>query len=489
MQPEPSLSAVGWNFDNTYTRLPETFFQTAQPATARAPRLVALNHSLAEELGLSLNDLPEETLAALFSGQQLPPGAEPIAQAYAGHQFGGFTMLGDGRALLLGEQQTPTGKRFDIQFKGSGPTPYSRRGDGLAGLGPMLREHIIGEAMHALGVPTTRSLAVVATGEPVRREQMQQGAVLTRVAASHLRVGTFQYAAARQESEDLQTLADYAIQRHFPELAETPQKYWEFLKAVVQRQASLIAQWQLIGFIHGVMNTDNMAIGGETIDYGPCAFMDVYHPETVFSSIDHNGRYAYNNQPAIGQWNLARFAETLLPLLDENEEQAIERAMEILNEYPEFFQQAWRAGMRKKLGLQTEADGDGELIEQLLNWMLAAEVDFTNTFDDLSSAETFTGDAYQDERFRTWLAGWRKRVESEGQTMAAARASMQAVNPAVIPRNHRVEEALAAAEQGDLSVMHKLLEVLASPYQREEAQADYRVPPPPGTCYQTFCGT
>ncbi|MBC8113440.1 MAG: YdiU family protein, partial [Candidatus Saccharimonas sp.] len=349
---EADTNSVGWRFDNTYTRLPDVLFAAAKPVTVREPRASILNHRLATELGLNLGMISPEAAADLFAGQELPAGCQPIAQAYAGHQYGGFTMLGDGRAILLGEHRTPSGQLVDIQLKGAGQTPFSRRGDGRAALGPMLREYVISEAMSALGIPTTRSLAVVTTGEQVYRTTALRGAILTRVAASHIRVGTFEYLAALQDMSNVQVLADYTIARHYPNLVDAPRKYLEFFRAVSDRQASLIAQWQLVGFIHGVMNTDNMAISGETIDYGPCAFMNAYRPDTVFSSIDHAGRYAYGNQSKIAQWNLARFGETLLPFLDSDQEKAIATAMEILDEYSVRFEQYWLAGMRKKLGLQ-----------------------------------------------------------------------------------------------------------------------------------------
>lgn len=481
---------VAWRFENTYARLPETFFASATPAAVRAPRVVILNHGLADELGLDVRALPAEAAAALFAGQELPPGSQPIAQAYAGHQFGSFTMLGDGRAILLGEHRTGAGRLVDIQFKGSGPTRFSRRGDGLAALGPMLREYIISEAMAALGIPTTRSLAVVATGDTVRRMIPLRGAILTRVAASHVRVGTFQYLAARQDEANLRVLADYAIDRHFPELNQAPQKYLEFFRAVADRQAALIAQWQLVGFIHGVMNTDNMAISGETIDYGPCAFMNAYRPDTVFSSIDHMGRYAYGNQPAIAQWNLARLAETLLPLFDPDRDTSIAMATEALNEYPAVLERYWLGGMRKKLGLQTEEAEDVELIRTLLEWMEKARADFTNTFRDLSSAERPVGDAYRDADFEAWHSRWQLRLGRNGRPADAAYERMRAVNPVVIPRNHRVEEALAAAEEhDDLSVLQRLLAALARPYEAGAASEVYREPPEDDSNYRTFCGT
>ena len=481
---------AGWRFDNTYSRLPDAFFAPARPAAVRAARVAILNYRLADELGLDLGAMSPEVSAALFAGQNLPQGSRPIAQAYAGHQFGGFTMLGDGRAILLGEHRTPSGRLVDIQLKGAGQTQFSRGGDGRAALGPMLREYIISEAMAALGIPTTRSLAVVTTGEPVYRATALKGAILTRVAASHIRVGTFEYLAARRDEPSLRVLADYAIDRHYPQLADASRKYLEFFRAVMDRQASLIAQWQLVGFIHGVMNTDNMAISGETIDYGPCAFMNAYSPDTVFSSIDHAGRYAYGNQPAIAQWNLARFAETLLPLLDSNQEKAIASASEVLHEYPALFQRYWLAGMRKKLGLQTPEAGDVELIRSLLDWMHTSRADFTNTFRDLSCEDPPTGEVYRNPDFLAWYSQWQLRLGREDQPNTSACAVMRSANPVVIPRNNRVEEALSAAEDhDDLSVLHRLLAALASPYEGGPDLAHYQDPPPDDGHYRTFCGT
>lgn len=481
---------VGWKFENTYSLLPELFFAPARPAIARAPRVAIVNQRLATELGLDLGALSAESAAALFSGQNLPDGSEPIAQAYAGHQFGNFTMLGDGRAILLGEHRTPSGRLVDIQFKGAGQTAFSRRGDGLAALGPMLREYIISEAMFGLGIPTTRSLAVVTTGDQVYRESVLPGAILTRVAASHIRVGTFEYLAARGDVESLRVLADYTIDRHYPELADAQEKYREFLGAVLDRQASLIARWQLVGFIHGVMNTDNMAISGETIDYGPCAFMNAYRPDTVFSSIDRSGRYAYGNQPAIAQWNLARFAETLLPLLDADQERAIAVALEVLGQFSPLFERYWLTGMRAKLGLATSADGDRELVQSLLAWMQKTQSDFTNTFRALSSGEHLAGDRYDTPEFREWYSTWRQRLSREGRPDTLICAAMQAANPAIIPRNHRVEEALSAAEvHGDMSLLHRLLEALALPYDDRPEFAAYQEAPSDECGYRTFCGT
>ena len=477
----------GWRLDNTYARLPGCLFAPAKAAKVPAPRLVIFNQKLSEDLGLNLSQIPADAVASLFAGQVLPDGFHPIAQAYAGHQYGGFTMLGDGRAILLGEQCSPRG-RFDIQLKGAGQTPYSRRGDGRAALGPMLREYIISEAMFALGIPTTRSLAVVTTGERVYRQSPLQGAILTRVAASHIRVGTFQYLAARDDVENLRVLADYTIERHFPELVDSANRYVDFFRAVMDRQAALIARWQLVGFVHGVMNTDNVAISGETIDYGPCAFMNAFDPATVFSSIDHGGRYAYGNQPAIAQWNLARFAETLLPLIAPQQDDAIAIATDLLGQFPDLFEGYWLEGMRAKLGLQTAKAGDRDLAESLLKWMQKTKADFTNTFRDLSTDEALIGERYGSPEFQSWNSRWQLRLNQLSRTASASRAAMRSVNPVVIPRNHRVEEALAAAENGDLSVLHRLLVVLTRPYESSADSAEYQIPS--DDChYQTFCGT
>jgi len=480
---------VGWRFDNSYARLPDMLFTPATPVAVRAPRVSILNHRLAADLGLDLGALSPEAAAALFAGQALPDGSRPIAQAYAGHQFGNFTMLGDGRAILLGEHRTAAGRLVDIQLKGAGPTRFSRGGDGRAALGPMLREYIISEAMAALGIPTTRSLAVVTTGESVYRASVLRGAILTRVAASHIRVGTFEYLAASQDEPTLRALADYAIERHYPELVDAPRKYLEFLRAVTDRQAALIARWQLVGFIHGVMNTDNMAISGETIDYGPCAFMNAYHPDTVFSSIDRAGRYAYGNQPRIAQWNLARFAETLLPLVDSDSEKAVSLATEVLGDYAARFEQYWLAGMRRKLGLQTSDASDIELIRSLLDWMQRRRADFTNTFRDLSSGEP-AGEPYRDPDFQAWYSRWQHRLSLDGRPLASVYTGMQTVNPTIIPRNRCVEEALAAAEdRDDLSATHRLLAALTAPNETPADLAKYQDATPDDCAYRTFCGT
>jgi uncharacterized protein YdiU (UPF0061 family) len=487
----------GWRLEHSYADLPQLFSSPAAPTPVREPRLVAFNRPLATRLGLDPDALERSEGAAIFAGNALPEGARPIAQAYAGHQFGHFTVLGDGRAILLGEQITPAGDRLDIQLKGAGPTRFSRRGDGRAALGPMLREYIISEAMHALGIPTTRSLAVATTGEPVYREAVLQGAVLTRVASSHLRVGTMQWAAAHGDVGALRALADYTIVRHYPGVGGGPGRHLALFEAVLARQAALIARWQLVGFIHGVMNTDNMALSGETIDYGPCAFMDAYDPATVFSSIDHGGRYAYGNQPAIAQWNLARLAEAMLPLLDADagpadsgdRERAAERATRALDRFPDLFYRHWLDGMRAKLGLFTPEDDDQALVNELLAWMRRRSADFTNTFRLLGTGRQVRDSAGADPEWDAWHCRWQARRGRQPQPGAEADTLMRQHNPAVIPRNHSVEAALTAATgSGDLSVMERLLEVLATPYDHERDLAAFTGPGPGGP-YRTFCGT
>ncbi|RQW89192.1 MAG: YdiU family protein [Geobacter sp.] len=484
-------SEAGWNFDNSYARLPESLYARLNPVPVREPHLIVFNRVLAESLGLLPQALDGDKGAAIFAGNRIPAGAEPIAQAYAGHQFGSFTILGDGRAILLGEQITPGGERFDIQLKGSGKTPFSRRGDGRAALGPMLREYIISEAMHALGIPTTRSLAVVTTGEQVFRETPLQGAILTRVAASHIRVGTFEFLAAKGEREDIRTLAEYTIRRHYPELCGAEDRYLSLLSRVMERQAALVTKWLEVGFIHGVMNTDNMSLCGETIDYGPCAFMDAYDPATVFSSIDQSGRYAYGNQSQIVQWNLTRFAETLLPLLHEDQDQAVRLAQESISAFPEIFLRYRLSGLRAKLGLFTEESADLELTKELLTCMQQNRADFTNTFRDLTAETPANTPLFRDEAFLEWQRRWQKRLARQPQSAAESRTLMRTHNPAVIPRNQRVEEALeAAVERGDFTVMTKLLAVLSQPYAERAEDDDYRSPSEPSAhCYQTFCGT
>lgn len=491
MTENKAIQETGWNFDNSYARLPETFFTKQNPTPVREPELVILNASLATSLGLNIQALQSTEGVEVFAGNKIPDQAMPLAQAYAGHQFGHFTMLGDGRAILLGEQITPSGQRFDIQLKGSGRTPYSRRGDGRAALGPMLREYIISEAMHELGIPTTRSLAVALTGESIIRETELPGAILTRVAASHLRVGTFQYAARWGTPEELRALADYALHRHFPELEAEENRYLKLLQEVIKRQAMLIAKWQLVGFIHGVMNTDNMTISGETIDYGPCAFMDVYDPATVFSSIDTQGRYAYGNQPYIGVWNLARFAETLLPLLHKDEKKAIELAEKELSGFSDLYKQYSLAGMRAKLGLFHEEEQDQSLVEDLLSMMHKYQADYTNTFRAFTLGKPEDTVLYGTTEFTEWHEKWQARLDSQEESKASAQQLMQKNNPAIIPRNHRVEEALeAAVNQGDYRVMERLLDVLSDPFAYSPEQEEYATLPADSNCaYRTYCGT
>jgi len=485
------MNKTGWNFDNSYARLPEFFYSRIEPTPVRAPKLIVLNEPLAASLGLNVEALRSDDGVAAFAGNRIPEGAWPLAQAYAGHQFGYFTKLGDGRAILLGEQIAPSGERTDIQLKGSGVTPYSRSGDGRAALGPMLREYIVSEAMHALGIPTTRSLAVVTTGQTVVRETELPGAVLTRTAASHIRVGTFQYAAAFGSAEELRALADYTVQRHYPNVADDENRYLALLREVVKRQAELIAKWQLVGFIHGVMNTDNMAVSGETIDYGPCAFMDTYDPATVFSSIDRQGRYAYGNQPPIAAWNLARFAEALLPLLHDDEAQAIKLAEDAIGEYSEAYRRNWLRGMRAKLGIGNEEPEDERLIEDLLEMMQKYRADYTNTFRAFTMGKREETALFDAPEFAPWQERWHARRSRQEQPEAAPQRLMRASNPAVIPRNHRVEEALeAAVEQGDYSVMERLLCALADPYAHAPDQDAYAEPPARSTRpYRTYCGT
>ncbi len=484
-----TASDAGWRFDNTYARLPEQLATRVEPGPVRAPRMVVFNGALAEQLGLagSLHDA-----AAIFAGNALPHGAEPIAQAYAGHQFGHFTNLGDGRAILLGEQLTPTEERFDIQLKGSGRTRYSRSGDGRAALGPMLREYLISEAMHGLGIPTTRSLAVAATGDVVMREKPLPGAILTRVAKSHVRVGTFQLAAALGDRTLQETLLNYVIARHDPELADVSEPAVALLEAVAERQASLVARWMLVGFVHGVMNTDNMAISGETIDYGPCAFLDVYDPATVFSSIDQQGRYAYANQPAIAQWNLARLAESLLPLVDGDEQQAVDRVRGVLERFAERYKTHYAAGAAAKLGLAEVREGDEALFRSLLTQMHEAHADFTATFAALPRLLEEAGptSCLPPGFTPTWREAWLRRLADEGAQQEAAKGRMRLANPLVIPRNHHVEEALAAAEIGEMQPFHRLLAAVSQPFQQSADHAAYRLGPPAGSGpYRTFCGT
>ena len=486
-----------FTFDNSYARLPGHFFARVNPTPVSAPKLIALNPVLCAELGLSPESLASNA-ALLFSGNALPEGAASIAQAYAGHQFGGFVpQLGDGRAILLGEVLDANGCRRDVQLKGAGPTPFSRRGDGRAALGPVLREYLLSEAMQALGIPTTRSLAVVLTGDPVYRDETLPGAVLTRVAASHVRVGTFEYFAARDDREGVETLARHVIERHYPEALASDRPFLALLQGVCLRQAALVARWMQVGFIHGVMNTDNMSVSGETIDYGPCAFLDAYDPEKVFSAIDRGGRYAFGNQARVAQWNLARFAETLLPLLDPDPTKALELASAAVHKVPVLFQTEWLSGMRKKIGLWLELDHDLPLVESLLEAMHAGEADFTLTFRRLCDvAEDPSRDAPVRELFRDpelydgWASRWRARLGSETLAPELRKEKMRLVNPAVIPRNHRVEEAIASAREGDLRPFESLHRALCHPFVDAAEFAHLaNAPLPRERVLRTFCGT
>jgi uncharacterized protein YdiU (UPF0061 family) len=490
---------VHFPFEHTYAALPASFFARVAPTPVTSPRLIKLNRRLATHLGLDPDRLASPEGTEILAGKRVPEGADPIAMAYAGHQFGQFVpQLGDGRAILLGEVIDADGVRRDIQLKGSGPTPFSRRGDGRAALGPVLREYIVSEAMVALGIPTTRSLAAVMTGESVMRETPLPGAVLTRVASSHIRVGTFQYFAARGDTDGVRRLADHVINRHYPHLASADRPYHRLLEEVIARQADLVARWLLIGFIHGVMNTDNTSISGETIDYGPCAFMDHYDPATVFSSIDELGRYAYANQPRITLWNLTRLAECLLPLFSDAQDKAIEEAQSALADFAERFNDAYKAGLRSKLGLFTERDGDQALAQDLLDAMAKNQADFTLTFRRLSNAaldpandgdirQLFADPAAYDD----WALRWRQRLSDEPQDSATRRTAMRTVNPAFIPRNHRVEAVIqAAVDRDDFAPFEELLTVLSKPYDDQPAYADYAEPPKPHQrVLQTFCGT
>lgn len=473
-------------FDNSYARLPDRFHARLAPEPVPAPVLIRLNHALAAEMGLNAAALSSPEGVAMLAGNILPEGADPIAQAYAGHQFGGFVpQLGDGRAHLLGEVLAPDGRRFDIQLKGSGRTPFSRMGDGRAWVGPVLREYLLSEAMHALGVPTTRALAAVSTGAPVYREGRMPGAILTRVAESHIRVGTFQYFAVRDDQAALQLLTRHVIARHFPQVEDAT----GLLRAAVEAQARLVAQWMALGFVHGVMNTDNCHVAGLTIDYGPCAFLDAYQPNTVFSSIDQSGRYAYANQPNMAVWNLAQLATCLLPQIAPDEGRAVEIATEIVHEFAPLYQAEWLARFRAKLGLVTAQDGDRELIETLLSRMASLGSDFTRSFRGLAEG-TARAEFAEPEAFDAWEQQWAARLQAEGRERPEAEAAMRQINPAVIPRNHRVEEVISAAVQGDYAPFHRLCDVLARPFDPPSGSDDLRAAPTPEEVVRrTFCGT
>jgi len=480
-----------FHFDNSYLKLPDGLFAVIPPTAVSKPKVVLFNSALADELGLTIKDIPEQLLADYFSGNTIIKGAQPIAQAYAGHQFGYFNKLGDGRAILLGEHITPKGKRFDVQLKGSGITPYSRNGDGRATLSSILREYVISEAMFFLGIPTTRSLAVVATGETVRREDEFPGAVLTRIASSHIRVGTFEYVRQFHSKEILQQFTNYTIQRHYPELTASENPPLDFFKKVMDNQISLIVEWMRVGFIHGVMNTDNMSIAGETIDYGPCAFMNTYVANRTFSSIDHQGRYAFDNQPDIALWNLTRLAEALLPIIDDNKETAIEKAKGVLQLFSLQFNEKWLYMMRKKIGITDIQEEDVVLIDRLLNWMQLNKADYTNTFIQLSVPTFSNSPIYQQEDFINWLTDWKKRINAINGLPAESLKLMQKSNPAYIPRNHLVEEALQQAqENNDYKQLYELLSVLSKPYHYLKMNSLFQqVPEQDEETYKTYCGT
>ena len=483
------MSNINWNFQNTYFNLPVAFKEDINPVPVKNPDLVVLNESLASELNLNFSNINKDELSKIFSGNLLPKGSNSIAQAYAGHQFGHFTMLGDGRAVLIGEHTTKTNEKYDIQFKGSGKTAFSRNGDGRAALGPMLREYIISEAMNGLNIPTTRSLAVVKTGEKIQRETALQGAILTRVASSHIRVGTFQYIAARQKENELKILLDYTIDRHYPEIKDSNNQALELLNLLIDRQSNLVVNWMRVGFIHGVMNTDNMTISGETIDYGPCAFMDTYDPKTVFSSIDQMGRYAYCNQPVITKWNLARFAECLIPLIDKDQKKAIKLATEAINSFEKKYEEKWINMMRNKLGLFGLEDKDKFLILDLLTWMHEKKADYTNTFCQLMNLSPKKDKLFEDNNFLNWKKRWKERLSKNNNSSNKYLELMKNNNPLVIPRNHKVEEALDAAEKNDFKPLTQLIKILKDPYTQKNDILDYQIPSISSEKYQTFCGT
>ena len=483
------MSRINWNFENTYFNLPGSFKEDINPVPVKNPDLVVFNEGLASELNLNFSNIDKFELSKIFSGNLLPEGSNSIAQAYAGHQFGHFTMLGDGRAVLIGEHTTKSNEKYDIQFKGSGKTAFSRNGDGRAALGPMLREYIISEAMNGLKIPTTRSLAVVKTGEKIQRETALQGAILTRVASSHIRVGTFQYIAARQKEDELKILLDYTIERHYPEIKNSNNQALDLLNLLIDRQSNLVVNWMRVGFIHGVMNTDNMTISGETIDYGPCAFMDSYDPKTVFSSIDQMGRYAYCNQPVITKWNLARFAECLIPLIDKDQDKAIKIATEKINSFEQRYEEKWMNMMRDKLGLFGLENKDKFLILDLLTWMHEKKADYTNTFCHLMDLTPKKDTLFDDNDFMNWKKRWKERLSKNNNSPNKYLELMKNNNPLVIPRNHKVEEALESAEKNDFKPLNQLVEILKDPYSQKDNILNYQIPSNSVEKYQTFCGT
>ena len=485
------MNKINWNFNNTYFNLPSVFRENVKPTPVKKPELVLFNKDLSSDLNLDFSKVSEKELSELFSGNSLPKGSNSIAQAYAGHQFGHFTMLGDGRAILMGEHISKNNERFDIQFKGSGKTSFSRNGDGRAALGPMLREYIISEAMNGLRIPTTRSLAVVKTGEDVIRETSLPGAILTRIASSHIRVGTFQYIAARQKKDEIEVLLNYVIDRHYPDIKNSKNKATELLSIVLEKQINLVVNWMRVGFIHGVMNTDNMSISGETIDYGPCAFMDTYDPKTVFSSIDLHGRYAYYNQPAVAKWNLERFAESLIPLIDTDENLGLEIASEVMNSFTEKYKKNWLEMMKKKLGLIGNDVNDQDLILELLTWMHKNKADYTNTFCYLMNKLSIKNEIFIDQDFLIWKKKWEKRIKLNDNTFLKSHEIMRNANPLLIPRNHIVEKILSDAEEkSDLNGLNELFKVMRDPYKtfpmisKFQSTSDTKK-----ENYVTYCGT
>ena len=487
-----NISKVGWHFDNTYSKLPDTMMSRLLPVPVKAPKLVVINNALSKELGLDFSNISNENLALMFSGNLLPEGTETIAQAYAGHQFGYFTILGDGRAIIIGEHLSKNKKRFDIQFKGSGKTPYSRNADGRAALGPMIREYIISEAMHGLNIPTTRSLAVVNTGENVIRETPLPGAILTRVAASHIRVGTFQYLVATGDEKNLKTLVDYTIERHYPNIETSDNPALDLLKIVIKKQIDLVTNWMRVGFIHGVMNTDNMVISGETIDYGPCAFMNSYNPSTVFSSIDLKGRYSFGNQPLIAHWNLSRFAETLIPLINNSEKNSIKIGSQIINEFSENFKKAWTEMMKSKLGFINTQSEDEKFIKNLLDWMEINKADYTNTFCILMDEEGYNTEIYERKSFKIIKNEFNKRIQKNKIKPDLSNNIMRSNNPLVIPRNHHVEESLKQiVKNNDYKLFENILDNMKNPYKKNLNKNKFKQPPTHNydNEYRTFCGT
>ena len=477
-------NTIGWNFDNSYSNLPKSLIYEISPVPVKHPELIILNYDLADQMGLNFSNIANEELAKIFSGNLLPKGSKSLAQAYAGHQFGHFTMLGDGRAVLIGEHISKRNQRLDIQFKGSGQTPFSRNGDGRAALGPMLREYLISEAMHSLNIPTTRSLAVVKTGENVFRERHLPGAILTRVASSHIRVGTFQFIRTRENLDELNVLVDYTVKRHYPEISKSKNKAYNLIKKLIDKQIELVVNWMRVGFVHGVMNTDNMTISGETIDYGPCAFMDSYNLGTCFSSIDHVGRYAYGNQPAITKWNLARFAECLLTLINPKKDVALKMATELIDNFDKIYEEKWFDMMKNKLGIIGDHKENNVIIFELLEIMKNQKLDYTNTFLFLMDQGIEDKKDYQNDNFDNWIVKWQKRLTKDSNKL------MQQNNPVIIPRNHNVENVLKSAENNDLTPFNDLLQALKNPYTNQKVLTKYKSPPPKtDEKYQTFCGT